>query len=258
MMAAARRKVPETWYETSFGAEYLRIYRRRDEVQARQEVDFVVDQLQLPAGAQVLDLCCGAGRHLKWLRRHGLNAVGLDLSAPLLNRAAERLTEAGDARPLVRADMRHLPFPQRFEGLVSFFTSFGYFSDEGDDARTVADMARVLLPGARFMVDLMDRESVIRDLVPRSHRVEGDAEIDEERWISSDGQRVEKEVTVARTSGVQHFHESVRIYTRDEALSLFAAAGLRVETLFGNFAGAEQSPGETPRMILVGTRGEDA
>ncbi|MEM7167104.1 MAG: methyltransferase domain-containing protein [Planctomycetota bacterium] len=259
MSTQPRRQVPETWYETSFGAEYLRIYRRRDELQARNEVEFVIDQLRLDVGAPVLDLCCGAGRHLKWLRRNGLAALGLDLSGPLLEAAQERLSAADDgggAAPLVRADMRSLPFAGAFRGLVSFFTSFGYFADAGDDARAVAEMGRVLAPGGRFVVDLMDRESVVRDLVPRSLRSEGDMEIAEERWISDDGGRVEKEVTVTRAGAVQRFHESVRMYTRADAEALLASGGLHVETCFGDFHGTAHDPGATARMILVGSRGQ--
>lgn len=247
--------IPANWFEASFGGEYMRIYRRRDEIQARQEVAFVAEQLQLVSAEPVLDLCCGAGRHLKWLRRLGVSAIGLDLSPALLGRAAERLS--GDepaAPPLVRADMRYLPFAQEFSAVVSFFSSFGYFADERDDARTVDGIARVLRPGGRFSVDLMDRETVVRNLVPKSAREEGAAHIDEERWISADGRRVEKRTTVTRAGAQQQFHESVRMYSRDEAVALFQDAGLSVERTHGDFLGTAHRAGETPRMILVGRR----
>ena len=83
--------IPESWYLDSFGDEYLRIYRQRDAESARREVEFLLDRFDLVAGTRVLDLCCGAGRHLGPLLDRGCRAVGLDRSLPLVREARERL-----------------------------------------------------------------------------------------------------------------------------------------------------------------------
>jgi len=55
---------------------------------------------------RVLDLGCGPGRDVAFLAQLGCQAVGLDLSAGMLAQARSRLP----AIPLVRADLRHIPF----------------------------------------------------------------------------------------------------------------------------------------------------
>ncbi len=245
--------VPADWFRHSFGGDYLRVYRKRNEAAAAVEAAFCATVLGLAPGDRVLDLACGAGRHAAPLAAAGLSVVGLDLSLDLLTEARGRL---GSAVPVVRGDMRHLPFANRsFRALASFFTSFGYFTRLGDDARVLGEMARVVAPGGGMLLDLPDREATIGGLVPQSERTEGELQIFERRWISGDGARVEKEIRVVSGSKTEpteeRYHESVRLYRSAEINALLSAAGWLVEARFGNFEGDPWESGVGPRMINV-------
>ena len=52
-----------------------------------REVDVLVDVLGLGAGAQVLDVGCGPGRHSHELARRGIGVVGIDVSATFVDLA---------------------------------------------------------------------------------------------------------------------------------------------------------------------------
>lgn len=68
----------------------------------------------LPAGASVLDLACGSGRHLRWLAAQGLRVTGVDRDAAALA-ALEGVGE------LIVADIEHGPWPltgRRFDAVV--------------------------------------------------------------------------------------------------------------------------------------------
>ena len=107
------------WFEESFGERYLRLYAHRDQVEASTALDTLFPEHSL-AGRTVLDLACGAGRYLKVLHERGAEVVGLDLSEVLLAEARRNGIEA----PVVRGDMRYLPFSRgRFDLTVSMFTS---------------------------------------------------------------------------------------------------------------------------------------
>src|SRR4028119_1877389 len=62
---------------------------------ARQEVDFLVEPLQLPDAARILDVGCGAGRHSLELARRGFVTVGIDISAGLVE-VAQRAAQEED------------------------------------------------------------------------------------------------------------------------------------------------------------------
>ncbi|HEX3213864.1 MAG TPA: class I SAM-dependent methyltransferase, partial [Actinomycetota bacterium] len=117
------------------------------------EVNGVVGQLGLAPGARLLDLCCGPGRHAVPLAQLGYRVTGLDLSRPLLARAAA--AAAGQRVGLVAADMRRLPFADgSFDAVLNLFNAFGYLEDEAQDELVLAEVARVLAPGGRFLQEL--------------------------------------------------------------------------------------------------------
>ena len=128
------------WYDGFFGADYLRIFGPvLPEERTAAEVEMVVARLGLPPGARLLDLCCGQGRHAVPLARLGYRVAGLDLSRPLLERAAALAADHGQRLSLVQADMRRLPFADAsFDAVLNLFNAFGYLEDDAQDELVLA------------------------------------------------------------------------------------------------------------------------
>src|SRR6476660_6118783 len=114
------------WFEEWFGVDYLNIYQHRDESEAERAIELIATNLAGRRIDAVLDLACGAGRHTRILEERWWT-VGLDLSMSLLKFARRETKDL----PLVRADMREIPFAtDSFDLVVKLFTSFGYFDDD--------------------------------------------------------------------------------------------------------------------------------
>ena len=236
------------WFRNWFGEEYLALYPHRDEREAREAVELFLDLAPSTAPSRILDLACGAGRHLRELRDVGFLAIGLDLSLTLLRSARS----AAPADPLVRGDMRELPFADAaFDGLTSFFTSFGYFADPVDDRQVLREMERVLAPGGAFMLDFMNAARVRQELVPQDCREVAGKRIVQTREIA-DGVVV-KRIRIEPSDGgmVRLFEERVRLYACDELVSLLAGVGLVTQHRFGDYQGAPFGE-DSPRLILAG------
>jgi demethylmenaquinone methyltransferase/2-methoxy-6-polyprenyl-1,4-benzoquinol methylase len=111
--------------------------------------------LGLPAGARVLDLCCGTGDQALALGRRGLRVAAADFCVPMLalaRRKFERREPRGDTRsgpaPLA-ADALALPFPPAgFDGAT---VAFG-LRNVADLDRALAELAATLRPGGRLAV----------------------------------------------------------------------------------------------------------
>jgi SAM-dependent methyltransferase len=235
-------EAPRPWYDVAFEREYLAVYPHRDLAAARAEVAGLVAR---GVGGCVLDLGCGFGRHLLALRERGLAAVGLDRSADLLRHADPSL-----AGHLVRGDFRALPFrARRFDAVLMLFSSFGYFED-AENARALAELARVLAPGGLAVLDLMNPARVRATLVPESCTRHGVFEVHERRRLERGGTRVVKDVRLAGESGGERaWREDVRLYEPAELAALLAAAGLRAARTEGDFDGRAFGP-EAPRQIV--------
>lgn len=234
-----------TWYREWFGEEYLDLYSYRDEAEARRQVEFFRKQFGMVQGP-MLDLACGKGRHIREFRALGFDVVGCDLSWTLLRYG---IAEHGPM-PVVRADMRRLPFGDgSFHGLVNFFTSFGYFEDEDENLRTVQEMARVLTQGSPFLFDYLNVHRELSRLVEREERSTESGPVLIERWFDGAARTFNKRITM----GEKKFLERVRGYDLDEMTAIFASSGMAIREAFGDFDGARFEAG-SPRLILLGTR----
>jgi len=236
------------WFRAWFGDEYLAVYPHRDEREAQAAVCLFLQSAPPPPGA-ILDLACGAGRHLRELFKAGLHGIGLDLSMTLLARARESSPRA----QLVRGDMRQLPFGDaRFAGLTSFFTSFGYFASRNEDEQVVVEMRRVLEVGGSFMLDFLNSARVREGLVEsETSRIPG-FEISVLRSIVDD--TVVKQIHLHPEDGSEgrSFVERVRLYEAQELEHLLSEAGLVTRCQFGDYQGALYGP-DAERLIFAGT-----
>ena len=235
------------WFERWFGEEYLALYRHRDEAEARHVVELLARLHVLRPGSRVLDLACGAGRHLSALREAGARVVGLDLSATLLREARRAV-----AAPLVRADMRAVPLRDGCcDAVVNLFTSFGYFDEDAAHQQVLDEVARVLAPGGRLALDFLNATDVRRRLVARDSREVSGQRVVQERRLSEDGAYVEKTIRLGGEG--RSFLERVRLFERAELEAMLVRAGLRVEHALGDYDGGPHEP-VSPRLLLVARR----
>jgi SAM-dependent methyltransferase len=104
------------------------------------------------AARRVLEIGCGSAPCARWLRRAGADVVALDLSAGMLSRAAELNRATGLAVPLLQADAGALPLADRtFDVACSAFGGLPFVTDV---AAVLAEVARVLRPGGRFVASV--------------------------------------------------------------------------------------------------------
>lgn len=102
---------------------------------------------QMPAGARILDLGCGAGQPIAaWFIAEGFRVTGADFSNAMLDIARERWPN-GDWR---HADMRQLDLDESFDGIIAWNSFFHLTQDEQRDC--IARMAAHLAPEGSLML----------------------------------------------------------------------------------------------------------
>ena len=199
----------------------------------RREVARLIEILALPTGARVLDVPCGQGRHAHLLAETGFRVDGLDYSKPLIDRAKARGT--GPMLHYTRGDMRRLPtrWTSRFDAVLNLFTSFGFFAAPQDDARVVAEFARVLKPGGTLVWHGGSRDGVMARFLSRDW------------WKSNDGTMIGHRRRFDPLSGLLTIDTAwegpsgrgarqhrIRLYTATHLAELCLDVGLVVEEAY--------------------------
>jgi len=239
------------WFESAFDSFYAQLYAHRDRREAARLIETLDRRFGLRGG--VLDLACGGGRFLQVMEDRGLRPFGLDLSSPLLAGA-----RAGLAHPrLLRADMRRIPFRgASFDWVLLLFTSFGYFATPEEDAEVLDEVARILRPGGRFLLDYLNAATTRSGLVPESTRTIDSYRVREIRRIDEGGPYLRKEVLILDAAGapVRSYEERVRLYERDQLVALLAGHALASDQVMGDYDGGAFEEDRSDRLLLVAYR----
>jgi SAM-dependent methyltransferase len=99
----------------------------------------------LPADARLLDLGCGGGKDAGDLSQRGYRIVGLDRTSALLSVGRRRYRSL----PLVRADLRQLPFhAMSFDGLWAAASLMHL--PKSVAGRILTDLSKIVRPGGLF------------------------------------------------------------------------------------------------------------
>ena len=243
---------PETW-DAFFSDFYLRAAADDERQEEAEAQALAAARLAgCPDGGDLLDVPCGFGRHSVPLARAGYRVVGVDRSEALLAEARRRAR--GERWPkLVRADYRELPFADAsFDAAVNLFSSLGYLGD-AEDTKVLAEIRRVLRPGARLVIEIMHRDLLVLRFQESDWRLLGEGRLLlEQRTFDAAAGVAQVTQTLIDRAGRDSRSYSVRVYSATELLAMLAAAGFADARCHGDLDGAPFTTGS--RLVIVARR----
>ena len=196
------------------------------------EVAFLVDLLDLPSGARILDVGCGTGRHSVALAARGYRMTGLDISAGMLAEARAAAEAAGVDVELLQADATDFSLPRAFEAAICLCEGAFTLIGEGDpvehDLAILANVREAIAPGAPFVLTASNAMRLIREATPEQVAAGvfdpmAQSQLFDMEWEDADGPHS----LAARERG----------YVPTELALLLRHAGFAVEHVWGGTAG---------------------
>jgi len=243
-MKAAAAEWFTTWFDSPY---YHQLYAHRDLAEAARFVDALIGRLDPPAGAAMLDLGCGAGRHARRLSEYGFDVTGLDLSGDSIRLAA---ANAHARLRFARHDMREPFGTGRFDCILNLFTSFGYFDRAEEHLAVVRNISAALKRGGVFVLDYLNVALAEAHSRPCETIERGGVRYAISR--RSDAAHLFKAITVEREGATTlAYEEKVARFSRGDLVLMLALYGLTVEAVYGDYALQPFDEQSSPRLILI-------
>ncbi|MDQ7824801.1 MAG: class I SAM-dependent methyltransferase [Candidatus Eremiobacteraeota bacterium] len=224
------------WYDEYFDDNYFEL-EEPDDAETVQHILFVKSFLSCPPGAEVLDLACGAGRLSYAMTRLGYKVTGLEYNDGLFYYCKTKAKKEQLDAEFVKGDMRKIPFEQKFDFVLNFNHSFGYF-DDAENIEVIKGVFKALKSGGRFLIDLASKESLLmgfdrqlRKWFKKKDRYyllrrEFDVLTDRfDTYLHVVGDAIEKRDYIA----------SIRYYSYPELKRILLDAGFRILEVYGSY-----------------------
>ena len=177
-------------------------------------------------GGTLLDVACGTGRHIEYLRDH-FEVTGLDGCRQLLHHARRRCPDV----EFHLADMRDFSLGMLFDVVTCLFSAIGHMTTFEDLVRALTRMSEHTAPGGLVVVEPWFTPDTWITGRPSALLVERDdlkvARLNT-TWTEGNLAVFELHYLVARPEGVEHFTDrfELGLYETDEMMDAFRQAGL--------------------------------
>jgi len=242
----------EAWHDSDeFWATFAPVMFGEDRWAAvPYETDQIIARLGLQPGDDILDLCCGPGRHSLEMARRGLNVTGVDRTVSYLAQARQQARLEGLDIDFIHGDMRHFLRPAAYHGAIMMFTSFGYFEDPAENLAVIQNVHASLMNAGALMIEMMGKEVLARIFQPRSWSEKDGVLFLEERKLSKAWSWIDNRWVIIRGGERKEFEISHWLYSAAELGSMLNECGFDQIEFFGSLEGVPYDH-NAKRLIAV-------
>ncbi len=239
----------QPWFKDWFNSPYYhQLYFHRDEQEAANFIQALIMYLRPPAGARMLDVACGKGRHSIQLAQLGFDVTGIDLSEDSIR---EALRSESDNLHFYRHDMR-LPFRMHYyDYAFNFFTSFGYFRTRREHDNAIRTIAQSLKSGGTFVMDYLNVHYAEDHLVHLQEQTIAGVQYYITKWFDETHFYKKIEVEDEALDAPLVYTEQVAKFSLGDFTEMFAYQGLQIREVFGDYGFGHYDVRTSPRLIMV-------
>jgi 2-polyprenyl-3-methyl-5-hydroxy-6-metoxy-1,4-benzoquinol methylase len=245
-------KKDKGWW-TDFFDDFRPVFSEINAKKTNAEARYLIKKLNLKPGSKFLDCPCGIGRISIPMAKKGIRVTGVDITKSYLNELAKKAKRGGLNIGTVHRDMRRIDFDSQFDAAGNLWTSFGYFQKESDNRLVLKKIFKALKPGGKFALDILNRDWIMANYVPRGWHYAGNSMIVEDRNFDFRTSIIKGIWHIIKDGKMKSFDTYSRLYSFHELVVMFEKAGFVNIEGFGSMK--DESISQRSRvMYIFGTK----
>jgi 2-polyprenyl-3-methyl-5-hydroxy-6-metoxy-1,4-benzoquinol methylase len=198
------------------------------------EIQFLVEELDLPRGASILDIGCGTGRHSVGLALKGFQVTGVDISSGMLKIARNKMKKSGVEVCFICANAVDYVSIYQHDAAICLCEGAVCLLGSGDnplerDLTILGNINRSLKPGGKLILNVINGCRNLRAIT--------DKDVAESRYDILSMVELSN-IEFRNEKGIQQVKVRERGYTPPELKRILKAAGFHVDHIFGGTAGS--------------------
>lgn len=224
-----------TWFLDYFGQDYWNLVNNSCaslEVTLK-ELELIEKIIKNYNLNEVLDLCCGNGRHTIPLSKKVNQITALDINEYCIELFRSIAVEQGNI-VLMQEDVRNVQFLQKFDLVLLMQTSFGYFSEE-ENLNLLKKIYEHTHEGGLLLIDLPNKDAMLKKFITKY-------------WVQLDKiiylfghqfdyrlSRRNTTMSVTDATGTREYFHSIRMYSVIEMEQILENVGYQIVDIIGDF-----------------------
>ncbi len=228
------------WFENSVFWDKLsgQIFSAEQWDKAGTEAEQIISLTSVHTGANILDLCCGPGRHTLELARRGFRLTGVDLIPAHIKTGIKKASQERLRVEWIQEDMRTFIRPGFYDTVLMMYTSFGYFKDENENQQVLDNIFASLKQDGVLIIELMGKEVLARIFQERDWSEKDGLIFLQERSVRDDWSWIDNRWMVYDGKKMHEFTFGHWVYSASELKAIIKKSGFGSVKMYGNLAGA--------------------
>ena len=213
---------------------YDKIYSYRDYLDESVRLQNIIEKNLETENASVLDVACGTGLHLKYLK-DDFSCTGTDISKAMLKLAKKNAAGVS----FKEADMKTLNLKKQFDVLMCLYSSIGYVKTISNLQKTIQAFSKHLKTGGIALIEPSHAKSAYLKGEPRITTYDGsELKIAKINYASRRGSLaiVNMHLLIAeKGADAKYFMDrhDLGVFDVDETLKIMREAGFKAKFLKG-------------------------
>ncbi|MEP7253492.1 MAG: methyltransferase domain-containing protein [Ginsengibacter sp.] len=250
--------ISDTWYQDFFQGINCELWEKAiPEEVTKQEVDFLLSELDLQPGQRILDIPCGFGRNAIEFSKHGFNVTGVDISQTFIEGLNKKIHSEGLHVKTIMGDILTLQLSETFDAAVCLGNSFGYFSLDKMKI-FIEKVSASLAPGSKFIINSgMVAESIFPNFLKYAENkvyTVGNITMEVNNvYNANDGFMISNLHYTQEGKSEDHSYKHY-VFTLAEIGRLLQSYGLNISTAYSSTAKETYKLGD-PQVYIVAVKG---